>query len=125
MRERAEKLMTVDEFMAWEDGTDARYELDEGVAVPMSPPAGPHGTIVANATGICWSRLRDRPPCRPENELASASRQTRWRPMPFRLPASRDAEDPSLISEVLSPTTRMHNLKAKRTQSLAAVRKSG
>ena len=36
--------MTVDEFLAWEDGTDTRYELVDGVAIAMAPPAerAPH-----------------------------------------------------------------------------------
>ena len=30
MAEQAVKLMTVDEFLAWDDGTDTRYELADG-----------------------------------------------------------------------------------------------
>jgi Uma2 family endonuclease len=127
MREPNDKPMTVDEFMTWNDGTDTRYELDEGVPVAMSPPAGQHGTIVANATGICWSRLRDRAPCRPSNEAGiRVSATTRWQAdvAVTCLPPAPHVEDPSLIVEVLSPTTRMHDLGRKLPdyQGLAAVR---
>lgn len=127
MAERAQKLMTVDEFMSWEDGTDIRYELDDGVPVAMSPPAGPHGTIVANAIGICWSQLRDRAPCRPHSEAGiRITTLTRWQAdvAVTCLPPARDVEDPSLVVEVLSPTTRMHDLGRKLPdyQGLPAVR---
>jgi len=36
----AEKLMTVDEFLRWDDGTDTRYELVDGQIVAMAPQAG-------------------------------------------------------------------------------------
>jgi len=32
--------MTLDEFLSWEDGTDARYELWSGTIVAMAPHAG-------------------------------------------------------------------------------------
>ena len=50
MAEQAQTLMTVDEFLAWDDGTDTRYELVDGTVRAMAPPAGAHGTIVAPGT---------------------------------------------------------------------------
>ena len=35
----AEKLMTVAEFLNWDDGTDTRYELINGRLVAMAPVA--------------------------------------------------------------------------------------
>lgn len=126
MRDSAERPMTVDEFMRWDDGTDTRYELDEGVPMAMAPPAGPHGTIVANAIGICWSRLRDRAPCRPHSEAGILiSARTRWQAdlAVTCQPPAANVEDPSLIVEVLSPSTRTHDLGRKLLdyQSLPAV----
>ena len=38
MGEPARRAMTADEFMAWDDGTDTRYELIDGTIVAMAPP---------------------------------------------------------------------------------------
>jgi Uma2 family endonuclease len=116
MREPNDKPMTVDEFMTWNDGTDTRYELDEGVPVAMSPPAGPHRTIVGNTGTLINNRLRHRAPCRAEHEAGILiSAHTRWQAdvAVTCLPPAADVEDPSLIVEVLSPTTRMHDLGRK------------
>ena len=75
----AEKLMTVDEFLRWDDGTDTRYELIDGQIVAMAPPSGPHRTIVANATRLLGNRLQARSPCRAEVEAGiRVSDLTRW-----------------------------------------------
>jgi Uma2 family endonuclease len=41
MAKPAEKRWTVDEFLAWDDGTDRRYELVGGQIVAMAPRAKP------------------------------------------------------------------------------------
>ena len=43
----ARKLWTLDEFLAFDDGTDTRYELIGGEIVAMAPPSGIHGGLVA------------------------------------------------------------------------------
>ena len=126
MRDDAARPMTVDEFRRWDDGTDTRYELDEGVPVAMSPPAGPHAVIVANAIGICWFELRARSPCRTANEVGiRMSARTYWQADLGVICSPLDQEEalPCLIVEVLSPTTRTHDLgrKLQDYQSLASV----
>lgn len=116
MAEHAEKLMTVDEFLRWDDRTDTRFELVDGVITAMASPGPEHRVIVANATSEIRSRLRLRSPCRPENEAAI-------RIDPFVCwqadiavtcgPLSRDVADPLLIVEVLSPSTRANDLDRK------------
>jgi Uma2 family endonuclease len=64
MAEQARGLMSASEFLAWDDGTDTRYELIEGVPWAMAPPSIDHGRIVGNAYGIIEAALRDRRPCR-------------------------------------------------------------
>ena len=40
----AAKRMSLDEFLQCDDGTDTRYELIDGIAVAMAPPAEAHGS---------------------------------------------------------------------------------
>ena len=47
-REGQPHRMTVDEFVEWDDGTDTRYGLDDGIAYAMATPRRDHGTIVTN-----------------------------------------------------------------------------
>ena len=42
MAEPATRRMTLEEFLRWDDGTDTRYELIDGVPVAMAPPAVAH-----------------------------------------------------------------------------------
>jgi Uma2 family endonuclease len=115
MAEPAEKRWTVEEFLAWDDGTDRRYELVDGQIVAMAPPSEAHGTIVANLTIGIGRQLRA--PCRVVGEagvvptdrddtyhqadlLVTCSPPARGRPHPV---------DPVLIVEVLSPSTAVHD----------------
>jgi Uma2 family endonuclease len=129
MRHPDERRMTVEEFWAWDDGSDTRYELDRGVPVAMSPPATPHGAIVANAIGVCLASLRGRPPCRPQAEAGiRICEDTQWQAdlaVTCAPPSRAHAiEAPELIVEVLSPSTRAHDLGRKLPdyQDLASVR---
>ena len=49
---------TVEEFLAWDDGTDTRYELVGGRIVAMAPPSPAHSLIAGNLAGEIRSRLR-------------------------------------------------------------------
>jgi len=112
MADRAERRrMTLAEFLEWDDGTETRYELIDGIVYAMTSPAEAHGTIA----GALGSLIRDqlKRPCRVVHHGAIA------------LPASRDtcyeAEiavtctphergrrvvvDPILLVEILSPST--------------------
>jgi len=54
--------MTVDDFVAFNDGTDTRYELIAGTLVAMAPPSFVHATITGNLAVAIGRQLR--PPCR-------------------------------------------------------------
>ena len=106
---------TVEEFLAWDDGTDTRYELVGGKVVAMTAPSPAHGLIVGNLAREIGNRLRL--PCRVFLEVG------------VRLPArddafyqadivigctsltadSRTVPEPVAILEVLSPTTAAHD----------------
>ena len=47
----AAKRMTVAEFLAWDDGTDTRYELIDGRPVAMAPAAPNHSIIASKIAG--------------------------------------------------------------------------
>jgi hypothetical protein len=55
MAEPATRQMTLDDFLAWDDGTDRRYELWGGVVRAMAPPMPRHGLLPAKAasTLVC------------------------------------------------------------------------
>jgi Uma2 family endonuclease len=62
MADAAQKRWTVEEFLDWDDGTDRRYELVDGLVVAMAPPSEAHATIVMNLGTAIRHQLR--PPCR-------------------------------------------------------------
>lgn len=127
MAERALSSMTVDEFLRWEDGTETRYELSDGFVRAMAPPDAVHRIVVANLTAIIHAALRSRPPCRPENEAGlRIGERTMWQADIAATchPPSREIAAPMLVVEVLSPSTRTHDLGRKLPdyRALATVR---
>ena len=79
MAERARRLMTVDEFLAWDDANDTRYELVDGALEAMAPPSDRHGIIVANIIGALRDMLRSSGlPCRAQVEAGLRITDRRW-----------------------------------------------
>lgn len=115
MAEPAEKSLTVEEFLAWDDGTDRRYELVEGHVVAMAPPSEAHAAIVINLGAELRSRLK--PPCRVLGEagVRIADRNDTYYQADLVVtctPPERGRQypdDPVLIVEVLSPSTEVHD----------------
>lgn len=111
MSDPARPLMTVEEFLVWDDGTDTRYELIAGRPVAMAPPSPFHGALAAAILTQFASRLR--PPCRTISEagIAIADRSDSYfqadmavtcRPLEAGM---TQVPDPAVIVEVLSPST--------------------
>jgi Uma2 family endonuclease len=118
MGEHAQKLMTVDEFLAWDDGTDTRHELVDGVVRAMAPPSNAHGTIAINGAVLIRTALRNRRPCRPQAEAGvRISDQTCWQAdiavTCTPITSGNEIDRPTLIVEVLSPNTRTNDLGRK------------
>jgi Uma2 family endonuclease len=115
MAEPAEKRWTVEEFLAWDDGTDRRHELVGGQIVAMAPPSEAHATIVINLGAELRSRLK--PPCRVLAELGvrSPGREDSFYQFDLAVssaqadPARPYVAEPELIVEVLSPSTALHD----------------
>jgi Uma2 family endonuclease len=120
-------VTTVDEFLAWEDGTDTRYELVDGVAIAMAPPVSEHRTIVVNAGAVLSAHLRRRPSCHAEAVVpVRISDQVCWL---ADLAVTRGwpthaVDEPLLVVEILSPSTRAKDLdrKLRDYKGLASVR---
>ena len=61
MAQVKEKLWTLEEFLAFDDGTDTSYQLFEGRIVAMKPPLRGHGTLVVRLAAMVSSQSK--PPC--------------------------------------------------------------
>lgn len=111
MRELAVKRMTVDEFLDWDDGTETRYELDDGEPVAMALATPAHGELVARLAGLLGARVHE--PCRVHSAAAvrhAGDDLRSYVPDVLVTCEPRDRtkkaiEAPRLIVEVLSPST--------------------
>jgi Uma2 family endonuclease len=113
LAQAASKRMTLGEFLSWDDGTDTRYELWDGVVVAMAPPMAPHGRLALALGGELRAALRSRPPCGAFSEagIALPDRNDTFYVadiavtcQPLRA-EDRLSSNPVLIVEVLSPST--------------------
>jgi Uma2 family endonuclease len=111
----AQRKMTVDEFLAWAEGQDGRWELYHGVPYLMAPERTGHGEVkfrvqTALVQGIRKAGL----PCHmlPDGATVRVSQHTAHEPDALvycgeKLP--RDAievPNPIIVVEVASPSTR-------------------
>ena len=63
--------MTLAEFLDWDDGTDRRYQLLDGIPVMMAPTLEAHGELALALGAEIRSRLKQ--PCRVISDAASSS----------------------------------------------------
>ena len=130
MGEPALRAMTADEFLAWDDGTDTRHELVDGVIVAMAPPTDAHGTIAVNVGVEIADRLRARPPCRAIGEagIRLDERNHFKADVAATCAEPRNSlyvEEPFLIVEVISESSERDDfgLKAHRYSLLPSVQR--
>jgi Uma2 family endonuclease len=103
--------MTLAEFLQWDDGTDRRYELLDGVPVMMAPSLEAHGELAAALGAEIRARLQ--PPCRVISEagIVVPDRADSYYVADLvvtcapREPGRRMVVEPVLVVEVLSPST--------------------
>lgn len=112
--------MSVEEFLAWDDGTDIRYELENGIAAAMSPASPTHGRLAQNVGNEIDRHVASRPPCRALQAAGVVvSRKSRKVYVPDvvmtceELAGTTELREPRLIVEVLSPTTKGIDQKSK------------
>jgi Uma2 family endonuclease len=111
MARAADKLWTLEDFLAFDDGTDTSYQLFEGRLVAMNPPLRGHAVLTARLVRIIGSQLRA--PCEVAAEagIVPVNRRNSWykadlivtcTPGDFR---DQFIAEPVLVVEVLSPST--------------------
>jgi Uma2 family endonuclease len=111
MASPAPKRMTLTEFLQWDDGTDRRYELLDGIPMMMAPSLEAHGELAAALTMEIGGRVK--PPCRVISEAGVlipgradtyyiADLAVTYAP---REPGRRMVVEPVLVVEILSPST--------------------
>ena len=130
MAEQAPRLMTVAEFLKWDDGTRTHYELLDGRVYAMAPPSWAHGTIAGTLGALLTAALK--PPCRvvhqaavtiPDDDricyeadiLVSCAPHTSGQQVP---------QEPILIVEIQSPSTARYDESVKSADYMRLDRKS-
>jgi Uma2 family endonuclease len=132
MSSAAEKKMSVDEFFAWAEGREGRWELHDGHPVAMSPERVLH----AETKGMAFLALkraieRAGVPCRavPDGAAVRIAARTAFEPDatvycgPRLPPQAIEIPAPVIVVEVLSPSTegRDHRVKLRGYFSLPSV----
>lgn len=115
--------MTLEEFLAWDDGTDHRYELRDGIVYPlypaiengqivgMNPPAQPHQEISRNILMLWHGKPGRKPPCRAigaQGIVIDAVKGSYYVPdvaYSCEERGGKGLEQPLAVAEVLSPGT--------------------
>jgi Uma2 family endonuclease len=114
--------MTVDEFLAWTEAREGRYELFDGVAYAMSPERAGHAEVklaVAKALGAAIARAKVACWVLPDGMTVRVDRYTAYEPDALvycgpKLPSSAvEVPEPVIVVEVLSPSTRHVDASAK------------
>jgi len=126
MTDAAQNLMTVDEFLVAYEGREGKWELDDGVvvgpAIGMASEQVDHGRTKA----ATWLALRDairraKAPCEAmiDSVAVRISPRTAYIPDALvyggpRLPGdAREAPDPLIVVEVVSPSTERRDERRK------------
>ena len=115
MAQRAEKRMSVEEFLAWQLGQEKLYELVDGQPyLPLKSIAGAthnHDTVVVNALTSLREQLRGKP-CRPKSQAIGVKiPRGNVRRLDVLIdcgkgaPSDTIATEPRVVVEVLSPST--------------------
>lgn len=124
------KAMSLDEFTAWEERQDLRYEFDGVDVRAMTGGTLAHAAIQANLLFALGAALRGKP-CRAFGSELKVRTATSIRYPDAMIvcgrgePKSTFAPDPAVIFEILSPSSARLDLGAKNAeyQTLAALRR--
>jgi Uma2 family endonuclease len=107
--------MTVDEYLAWAEGQEGRFELYAGTVYAMSPERARHAEIKFNVqTALLAGIRRSGLPCYmlPDGMTVRVDEATAYEPdalvyCGLKLPpGALEVPNPVIVVEVLSPSTR-------------------
>lgn len=132
MADTAVRKMTADEFLVWAEAqADQRYEFVDGKPVAMAWASDRHDQIVVNLIAGLAPRLRGTP-CAPrtaDQAVKTMASQRVRRPDVLvdcgpRPPKGLFAPNPSVVFEVLSPSTKTETISEKLAeyQAIASIR---
>jgi Uma2 family endonuclease len=121
MADPAIKPMNLDEFLRWDDGTDARYELIGGFPMAMAPPAEGHRILAMRLATRIDAALSGRRPCNAQTEtgVLRPDRADMFFIADIGVtcapydPRRQHMQDPILLIEILSPSTERHDRRVK------------
>jgi Uma2 family endonuclease len=133
----AYRKITADEFLAMDFGTDRKFELEDGVIVMMAGGTEPHAWVQGNI--FTWLRTKLRgTKCRPygpDMAVRISEFEVRYpdisiycdQPSRSDLTEARSLTDPSVVIEVLSPstTTLDQGTKLEQYKKLPSIRTIG
>jgi Uma2 family endonuclease len=114
--------MTVDEYLSWAEGQPGRYELVDGTIHAMSPERAGHAEKKAAVHAALLAGIRARRlPCHalPDGMTVRIDRATAYEPDALvycgtkLAPSAVEVENPVIVVEVLSPSTRHIDLSYK------------
>jgi len=121
MAEAAYRAMSLDEFLRWDDGTDAHYELIGGFPLAMAPPAAAHRILAMRLGSRVDAVLAARRPCNAQGEAGILHPDRSDTYFEADIAASCERHDlgqqalrePFLIIEILAPSTERHDRRVK------------
>lgn len=113
MARSLERPATIADWLAFDDGTDTRYELCQGRLVAMAPASTWHATIAQNVGDVIQAAMSDRPPCRAVQGAGlevDADGDRRGYVADVAMTCEPPGEDqlfrePKLVVEIFSPST--------------------
>ncbi len=128
MTEAAKNLMTVDEFLAWSEGREGRFELDSGEIVEKSPERPEHAeTREAAASAFKTAIRRAGAHCHvaPDGAAVRIATDTAFEPDLLvywgerQPPDTAEIRDPVVVVEVMSEATATRDQGVKATSYFA------
>lgn len=121
MAEPAQKPLTLNEFLDWDDGTDRRHEFVDGQVVAMAPPTLRHGRLAQRVGDLLSHHLKTPGPCYVVHQ--AGIKIPRGQASDFYvadLAVTCEQDDtanfvsaPKLVIEILSPRTETFDLTRK------------
>jgi Uma2 family endonuclease len=117
------RAMTREEFFAWAERQDGRYEFDGSQPVAMVGGTNNHGIICRNLQGHLFNRLRGRP-CQAMTSdgggVATVGNKVRYPDATVTCSpiagADRLLANPVIVFEVLSPSSRQDDMTVKKRE---------